>query len=125
MEDAFARVPRLEIFRQTGIQFMRFNTLFQLLALQRDRSPLLDVAETLLFMPDLFHFFFTGIKVNELTDASTSQMIDPHTRSWAYDLVQAFGLPTKILGTLVPPGTVLGPLRAVGGGGNRLGRRCR
>ena len=59
------RVPRTEIFRQTGIQFMRFNTLFQLLALQRDRSPLLDAAETLLFMPDLFHYFFTGIKVNE------------------------------------------------------------
>ena len=63
---------------------MRFNTLFQLLALQRDRSPLLDVAETLLFMPDLFHYFFTGIKVNEFTDASTSQMLDPTTRGWAY-----------------------------------------
>src|SRR5437016_1351594 len=56
METAFARVPRAEIFRRTGIQFMRFNTLFQLLALQRDRSPLLDVAETMLTMPDLFHY---------------------------------------------------------------------
>jgi rhamnulokinase len=111
MEDAFQRVPRQEIFRQTGIQFMRFNTLFQLLALQRDRSPLLDAAQTLLFMPDLFHYFFTGIKVNEYTDASTSQMLDPHTRRWAYDLVNAFGLPSNILGTLVQPGTVLGPLR--------------
>ena len=44
-------------------------------------------------MPDLFHYFFTGIKVNEFTDASTSQMLDPRTRTWAYDLVQAFGLP--------------------------------
>jgi rhamnulokinase len=112
MEQAFSRVPRLDIFRQTGTQFMRFNTLFQLLAMRRDRSPLLDMAETLLFMPDLFHYFFTGIKVNEFTDASTSQMLDPHGRSWAYELVQAFGLPAKILGTLVQPGTVLGPLRA-------------
>jgi rhamnulokinase len=112
MEAAFARVPRADVFRQTGLQFMRFNTLFQLLALQRDRSPLLDAAETLLFMPDLFHYFFTGIKVNEFTDASTSQMLDPNTRQWAYGLVQAFGLPTKILGSIVPPGTVLGPLRA-------------
>ena len=111
LDAAFARVPRLEIFRQTGIQFMRFNTLFQLLALQRDRSPLLDVAETLLFIPDLFHFFFTGIKVNELTNASTSQMVDPSSRSWAYDLVKSFDLPANILGTLVPPGQVLGPLR--------------
>src|SRR5258705_8479185 len=61
MDEAFARVPRTEVFRQTGIQFMRFNTLFQLLALQRDRSPLLAVAEWLLFIPDLFHFFLTGI----------------------------------------------------------------
>src|SRR5215831_14994386 len=101
MEEAFARVPREEVFRQTGLQFMRFNTLFQLLALQRDRSPLLDVAETLLFMPDLFHFFFTGVKVNEFTDASTSQMVDPATRGWAYGLARSFGLPEKILGTLV------------------------
>src|SRR5437868_8800953 len=111
MEEGFARVPRWEIFRQTGIQFMRFNSLFQLLALQRDRSPLLDAAETLLFMPDLFNYFLTGIKLNEFTDASTSQMLDPTTRGWAYGLVQAFGLPTSVLGTLVQPGTVLGPLR--------------
>jgi rhamnulokinase len=112
MEEAFARVPRAEVFRQTGIQMMRFNTLFQLLALRRDRSPLLDVAHTLLFMPDLFHYFLTGIKVNELSDGSTSQMLAPDTRRWAYPLLEAFGLPTNILGTLVPPGTVLGPLRA-------------
>ncbi len=111
MEEAFARVPRDEIFRRTGIQFMRFNTLFQLLAMRRDRSPLLDAAETLLFMPDLFHYWLTGIKVNEYTDASTSQMLDPHARTYAYELIQSFGLPTKILGTLVQPGTVLGPLR--------------
>lgn len=111
MEEAFARVPRAEVFRQTGLQFMRFNSLFQLLALQRDHSPLLDVAQTMLFIPDLFHFLFTGVKVNEFTDASTSQMIDPSTRSWAYDLVKRFGLPTNILGSIVQPGTVLGPLR--------------
>ncbi len=111
LDTAFARVPRLEIFRQTGIQFMRFNTLFQLLALQRDRSPLLDAAETLLFMPDLLHYWLTGIKSNEYTDASTSQMIDPTTRSWALQLVRDFGLADRILGTLVTPGTVLGPLR--------------
>jgi rhamnulokinase len=111
-ERAFQTVPRVEVFRQTGLQFMRFNTLFQLLALQRDRSPLLDAAETLLMMPDLFHYFFTGIKVNEFTDASTSQMYNPTTKGWAYELLQAFGLPTRILGSIVPPGTLLGPLRS-------------
>jgi rhamnulokinase len=111
LDEAFARVPRGDLFRQTGIQFMRFNSLFQLLALQRDRSPLLDAAETLLFMPDLFHYFLTGIKVNEYTNASTSQMLDPATRAWAWGVVDAFGLPRRILGTIVQPGTVLGPLR--------------
>src|SRR5262249_17354809 len=112
METAFQKVPREEIFRQTGLQFMRFNTLYQLLALQRDRSPLLEAAESLLFIPDLFHYFFTGIKVNEWTDASTSQLLNPTTKTWAFDLVRAFGLPVQILGSLVQPGTVLGPLRA-------------
>jgi len=112
MEAAFSRVSRLDIFRRTGIQFMRFNTLFQLLAMQRERSPLLEAAETLLFIPDLFHYWFTGIKVNEFTDASTSQMIDPGTRAWARDLIRGFDLPDHILGTLTPPGTVLGPLRS-------------
>jgi rhamnulokinase len=111
LEAAFQKVPKAEIYRRTGLQFMRINSLYQLLALRRDRSPLLDAAETLLFIPDLFHYFLTGIKVNEFTDASTSQMLDPHTRTWAYDLVQALGLPTRMLGTVVPPGTVLGPLR--------------
>src|SRR5712691_10832467 len=103
MDAAFAVVPRADVFRQTGIQFMRFNSLFQLLALKRDRSPLLDAAETMLFIPDLFHYWFTGIKVNEYTDASTSQMINPYTRTWARELVRAFAIPEKILGTLVQP----------------------
>src|SRR5262249_42327103 len=106
LDEAFRRVPRLDIFRQTGIQFMRFNTLFQLLALARDRSPLLDVAEHLLFMPDLFHYWFTGIKANEYTDASTGQLLDPFGRTWARGLVRAFGLPERILGTLIHPGTL-------------------
>ena len=112
MEEAFHIVPRAEIFRQTGLQFMRFNTVFQLFALRRDRSPLLDQAETMLLMPDLFHYFLTGIKANELTNATTTQMYDPSARGWAFNLVKSFGLPANILGSLVQPGTVLGPLRS-------------
>jgi rhamnulokinase len=111
MDLAFAKVPRPEFYRRTGVQFLRFNSVFQLLALQRDRSPLLDAAENLLFMPDLFHYWLTGIKANEFTDASTSQLIDARTRSWDYELAGQLGLPTKLLGSLVQPGTVLGPLR--------------
>jgi rhamnulokinase len=112
MEEAFRRVPREAIFRQTGIQFMRINSLFQLLALQRDGSPVLEAARHLLFMPDLFHFWFTGVKGNEYTDASTSQFLDPVARTWAPALLEDFGLPTAILGVLIQPGTCLGPLRS-------------
>jgi rhamnulokinase len=111
LDDAFRRVPRADIFRRTGIQIMRFNSLFQLLALQRDGSPLLEVAETLLFIPDLLNYFLTGIKVNEFTNATTSQLYDPTARGWAHDLIRAFGLPERIFGTIVAPATVLGPLR--------------
>src|SRR5262249_48569524 len=62
-------------------------------------------------MPDLFHYWLTGVRTNEFTDASTSQLIDPRTRSWDYELAGKFGLPAKMFGSLVPPGTVLGPLR--------------
>jgi rhamnulokinase len=110
MERAFAVVPREELFRQTGIQFMRFNTLFQLLALKGDDSPLLEAAETLLFMPDLFHYYFTGEKINEYTVASSSQMLDPASRTWGAGLLREFGLPECIQGKIVQPGTVLGPL---------------
>ena len=111
LEEAFALVPKLEIYRRTGIQFMRINSLFQLLALKRARSPILDAAETFLMIADLLHYWLTGIKVVEYTNASTTQMLDPFARTWASDVVRQLGLPDRILGTVIQPGTVLGPLR--------------
>jgi rhamnulokinase len=108
---AFAIMPKAELYRQTGLQFLRFNTLFQLLALHRARSPVLELAQHLLFIPDYFHFLLTGIKCNEYTDASTSQMLDPTTRTWHTRLVEQFGLPTHILGEIVQPGHTIGTLR--------------
>jgi rhamnulokinase len=112
MERAFAIVPREEIFRHSGLQFMQFNTLYQLLAMKLGNSPLLDVAETLLLVPDLFHWLLTGVKCNEMTEASTSQFYNPLTGTWATELLDKFGLPTGILGRIEQPGTTLGPLRA-------------
>lgn len=112
MEKAFGIVSREEVFRHTGLQFMQFNTLYQLLAMKISGSPLLDVAETLLMMPDLFHWMMTGVKCNEMTDASTSQCYDPVKGDWAGELIEQFSLPTRILGRIAQPGTTLGPLRA-------------
>ncbi len=141
LERAFQIVPREEIFRQTGIQFMQFNTLFQLLAMRLAGSPLLNAAQTLLMMPDLFNFWFTGRKCCEFTDATTTQAFDPRAVAaglrtgrtepeaqakvsvegapdiinlrggWAADLIARFGIPTRIFGEIIPAGTVLGPLR--------------
>lgn len=105
---AFEIVPKQEIFNETGLQFMEFNTLFQLLAAQLDGSPILDTAETMLLMPDLFHWLLTGEKANEQTDASTTQLYDPRTGTWATKLIEKFDLPKMIFGSIVPPGTRLG-----------------
>ncbi len=111
LERAFEIVPREEIFEQTGIQFMQFNTVFQLLAMRLGRSPLLDAAETLLMMPDLFNFWFTGRKCCEFTDATTTQAYDPRKQGWALDLIERLGLPRRIFPEIVPAGTVIGSLR--------------
>ena len=110
MEDYFKLVPRTELYQATGIQFLPFNTLFQLYAMVRDRSPQLEAAADLLFMPDLFHYLLTGRKATEFTIASTSQFLDPRTRNWIPGLFQAMGFSRRILQDIVEPGTVLGPL---------------
>ena len=111
-EVAFATVPRDEIYRATGIQFMPINTLFQLVSMVRAGDPLLHRADRLLLMPDLFHHFLAGAAVAEYTIASTSQCLDPFSRTWARPLLERFGIPTRMLPEIVAPGTVLGPLRS-------------
>jgi rhamnulokinase len=111
MEKAFKRVPRSEIFAQTGLQFMQFNSLFQLLAHQQSSPGMLEAADCLLFMPDFLHWALCGSRVAEFTIASTSQCLNPLTRNWATGLLKKFGLPTHIFPKVVPPGTKLGVLR--------------
>lgn len=111
MQKAFDQVGEKAIYDATGIQFMPFNSLFQLVA-QRDAEPgLLDLVDRMLFMPDLLHYFFTGKPVNEATIASTSQMMDPTTGKWATDLLKQLDLPTGMLGDTVPAGSKIGKLR--------------
>jgi rhamnulokinase len=111
MERAFAVVGPEQIFDATGIQLMRINTLFQLLAMKQRGSKFLEAADTLLFMPDLFNFLLCGSRQSEMSIASTSQMFDPRRKQWANELIQKFALPAQILAPIVPSGTVLGTLR--------------
>lgn len=108
LEAAFARVPRAEIFAHTGIQFMKLNTLYQLLSMRG--SPLLEQAHTLLLMGDLFNFFFTGAKVCEFSNATTTQFYNPSTGDWARELLDKLDLPHHFLPDIVEPGTQVGHL---------------
>ncbi|MBC8101096.1 MAG: rhamnulokinase [Cytophagales bacterium] len=110
IEKVFARVPQEEVFASTGIQTMPINTLFQLAAL-RERSPrVLEAARTLLFMPDLLHYYLTGRAESEYTIASTSQMLNATTRTWATDLLKSLDLPADILPAVLPAGAGYGTL---------------
>jgi rhamnulokinase len=110
MEETQSRVPPDAIWQATGIQFLPFNTLYQLVALQKRASGLLNSARRLLFIPDLVHNRLTGGKslTVERTDASTSQFLDPHTRDWHLGLLQQVGLTAHFLGPLVDAGSKVG-----------------
>lgn len=110
MEDVFSVVPRPTVFERTGIQFMPFNTLYQLRALVKHKSPRLAAASKLLFMPDLFNYLLTGVAKSEFSIATTSQMYDPRQRAWASDMLEKLGIPTRILPQIIPTGTLVGPL---------------
>ena len=110
MARAFERVPKRELYARTGIQFMPINTTFQLLSSVEAGDPLLAHARTLLMMPDLFHYWLTGLRSVEYTDASTSGLVDARERRWATDVIERLGIPTHIFPEIVSPGTVLGEM---------------
>ncbi|RMF44951.1 MAG: rhamnulokinase [Planctomycetota bacterium] len=108
LDVAFQLMPRERIFEETGLQFIEINTAYQLLAMRQEESPLLDVAETFLMVPDYFHWLLSGEKVNEFTDASTTQLLNPVTCDWSKAVIRAFGLPEHIFLKPEQPGKVLG-----------------
>jgi rhamnulokinase len=110
MEEYFKLLPREKVYALTGIQFMQFNSLFQLFAMKRNGSSLLESACDLLFLPDLLNYMFTGAKKAEFTIASTSQMLNPKTMTWANELFDIFGAPVSLMQEIVLPGTIVGTL---------------
>ncbi len=110
MDEVFRIIPKEELYALTGIQFLQFNTLFQLYAAQRDRLPAMKIARDLLFIPDLLNYLLTGIKCSEFTCATTSQLLDPKTRQWAPQIFRALDVPIEIMQEIVHPGAILGGL---------------
>ena len=110
VEKAKQYISHERMYDITGIQFMDFNTVFQLLSLKENRPYILEEAETLLFMPDLLAYMLTGVKSTEYSIATTSQMVDLQTRTWSDEILDAFELKKSILTDIVPTGTIIGQL---------------
>lgn len=113
MKSVIDQLGAARLYGATGIQFMSFNSLFQLAAWKKAEPAVLDQAAHLLFMPDLLHYFFSGEMANESSIASTSAMIDPRPSrgGWCTELIESLGIPTRMLGRIVPAGSQIGTLR--------------
>ncbi len=110
VDEAFKTMPKEKLYGITGIQFMELNTLFQLISLKKYRPWMLERADKMLFMPDIFGYMLTGKMCAEYSIASTSQLIDLDKRTWSKEILDAFGIKESVFAPLVQPGTVLGEL---------------
>lgn len=110
LEKCASILPLDKLYEYTGNQIMQINTVFQLLSLTLNRPDLLKRAETLLMTPDLFNFLLTGEKATEYSIASTSQLLNPLTKKWNYEVIDKLGLPKKLFTKIVSSGTVIGKL---------------
>ena len=110
-EKVFEIIDPSKHYSVSGTQVMSINTMFQLYAMKEDSSPLLSVADKLLFMPDLFSYFLTGVANNEYSIASTSELMDIKARKWNYELIRQLGFPEHIFCEIVMPGHERGILK--------------
>lgn len=110
MEEVFRKISREAMYELTGIQFLQFNTVFQLYAAVRDKLSALQIARDLLFIPDLFNFLLSGVKKSEFSFATTSQLHNPRTNTWSPEIFDSIGLSINLMQDIVSPGTVIGQL---------------
>lgn len=110
MEEYFKLVPKEKVYEKTGIQFMNFNSLFQLATLRKNNDSALEAAEKILFVPDALMYMLTGEAVCEYTILSTSQLLDPRTKKIDKELIDAIGLKESQFGRYVNPGDKVGVL---------------
>ncbi len=111
MDEVLRKISKEEIYRLTGIQFMPINTIYQLFAAKRDTPKLVEAAERLLTIPDLFHYWLTGTAVCEFTNATTTQLVNPATHSWSAELMERLGVPARLPAVIAEPGSVLGSIK--------------
>lgn len=111
MEEVFRTIPQAEVFARTGIQFLPFNTVYQLFALKKEASVFLREAEHFLMIPDLLRYFLTGEMKNEFSNATTTQFYNPTTQDWDKELLEQLGIPHPLFKEIAMPGTIVGQLQ--------------
>ena len=119
MEKAFELMPKREIYENSGLQFMQFNTIYQLLAMRLANPEVLAKTKRLIFMADLISYYLCGRAYAEYTLASTSQLMDMRTGQWSKAIFDKLSLPIGIMPDIIKPGTVVGKL--TGKIANKLG----
>ncbi len=105
-----ANISPEELYGRTGIQKQIFNTIYQLMALKQEHPEQLEQAESLLMIPDYFNFLLTGVKKQEYTNATSTNLVSAREKTWDMELIARLGLPTRLFGELSVPGTVVGEL---------------
>lgn len=108
IEESFKLIDREKFYGITGLQFMEFNTAFQLLSLVRERPEVFERTDKILLTPDLLGYFLTGEKHAEFSIASTTQLMDAYTGKWSKEVLDALGIPGRILPEIIPCGTKAG-----------------
>jgi len=107
-KEVYKIIPEKELYVRTGIQKQIYNTIYQLMAVKTQEG--FGDAQTLLMMPDYFHYLLTGRKLTEYTNASTTQLLDPETKNWDFELIEKLGYPKRIFTEIALPGTLVGTL---------------
>lgn len=109
-EEVYRIIPEEELYKRTGIQKAIYNTIYQLMAVKKNTPEILDEARSMLMIPDYFHYRLTGKKVQEYSEATTTQLVDPITRDWDNDLIDLLGFPRRIFLDIKMPGYEVGDL---------------
>ena len=107
-EKVYETISQNDLYARTGIQKQIFNTVYQLMAVKESHPEYLEQAESILMIPDYFHFLLTGVKKNEYTNATTGQLISPKTNDWDYELIDMLGYNSRMFQPVSMPGTVVG-----------------
>ncbi|MBT2654016.1 rhamnulokinase [Bacillus sp. ISL-18] len=110
MEQVFEKIMKERLYLETGIQFQKFNTIYQLYSIKQQSPEILDQAKSFLMIPDYFNYLLTGKKANEYTNATSTQLVNAFTKKWDHDLLDVLGVNKEMFHEIKTPKTVLGTL---------------